>query len=72
MMMPKPKRQLALNGFESYEEQNPSADPRGKKTCPSTDLPKDKQKTDSNVLKGRTVYVVDSHSLIFQVFRSVK
>lgn len=70
-MMPKPKRQLALNGFESYEEQNPSADPRGKKTCPSTDLPKDKQKTDSNVLKGRTVYVVDSHSLIFQVFHAI-
>ena len=70
-MMPKPKRQLTLDGFESYEEQNPSADPCGKKTHPATDLPKDKQKTDSNVLKGRTVYVVDSHSLIFQVFHAI-
>ena len=70
-MMPKPKRQLALDGFESHEEQKPPADPHGKKTHPATDLPKDKQKTDSNVLKGRTVYVVDSHSLIFQVFHAI-
>ena len=70
-MMPKPKRQLALDGFDSQDEQHQSTDACIKTSHPATKPSDQKQEKNSPTLKGRTVYVVDSHSLIFQVFHAI-
>lgn len=66
--MAKPKRQLALEGFDSQEEQSAPANPAHKKIPSSVPSAGDAQPLS---LQGRTVYIVDSHSLIFQVFHAI-
>ena len=61
--MAKPKRQLALDGFESEEELPES--PVDKKSR----SPNESETKQAASLQGRTVFIVDSHSLIFQVFQ---
>ena len=63
--MAKPKRQLALDGFESNEELSEAT---AEKKSRSSDDAENKQ---APSLKGRTVFIVDSHSLIFQVFHAI-
>ena len=70
-MMPKPRRQLALDGFEPQDEQKQLSEPAGNKTHSAEKISEKKPEKDSPLLKGRTVYVVDSHSLIFQVFHAI-
>ena len=71
--MGKPKRQLALKGFDSQEEQSIPVDPTHKNVAglmPISAQPISAQK-DPPELRGRTVYIIDSHSLIFQVFHAI-
>ena len=63
--MAKPKRQLALDGFESEEELPES--PVDKKSR----SPNESETKQAASLQGRTVFIVDSHSLIFQVFHAI-
>ena len=70
-MMPKPRRQLALDGFELQDEQKQLVEPAGNKTHSAEKTSGKETEKDSPLLKGRTVYVVDSHSLIFQVFHAI-
>ena len=63
--MAKPKRQLALDGFESEEELPES--PVDKKSRSSNES----ETKQAASLQGRTVFIVDSHSLIFQVFHAI-
>ena len=65
------KRQLALNGFEDIDEDPPtsSSDEAAK---PDAKPPRVDPAPVEPTLAGKTVYIVDSHSLIFQVFHAIR
>ena len=54
-MMPKPRRQLALDGFEPQDEQKQLSEPAGNKTHSAEKISEKKPEKDSPLLKGRTV-----------------
>ena len=67
--MAKQRRQLALEGFED-QQADPSDDNRGTQVSQPAP-PQPTAATAECSLEGRTIYVIDSHSLIFQVFHAI-
>ena len=68
--MPKRKRQLSLEGFEPQIDstslaKSTSLSNEGREQTPSEPT------KDPTSIEGRTIYVIDSHSLIFQVFHAI-
>ena len=64
--MAKPRRQLAFAEFEDEFD-----DSHGEKTDSSSHAESDSEPDAGRVLAGQTVYVIDSHSLIYQVFHAM-
>ncbi len=67
--MAKQRRQLALEGFEDQQADS-SDDNRGTQVSQPAP-PQPTAATAECSLEGRTIYVIDSHSLIFQVFHAI-
>ncbi len=78
--MEKPRQQLPLTGFDNEDEAVPRDDAASQKneTTDGTELVTDGVTGDSSTavtsrseLKGKTLYIIDAHSLIFQVFHAI-
>ncbi len=70
-MMSKRKRQLALEGFEEQSQDTPNHKDRPEANKAISTAEQQGVSATLPTLKGRTVYVIDSHSLIFQVFHAI-